>query len=81
MCWQEKSFQDSGQGVLQLHTQATLGSETHNTRSVCTGRPPNCVWPNEFETSPHMMQSSDDVMEELWVVVGSGRVLLYTMQI
>jgi len=41
----------------------------------------NCVWPNIFETSPHMVQSFNDAVEGLRVAVGPGKVLLYTLQV
>ena len=41
----------------------------------------NYVWPNIFETSPHMMQSFNDAVEGFRVSVGPGRVLLYTLQV
>lgn len=40
----------------------------------------NYVWPNIFETSPHMMQSFNDAVEGFRVSVGPGRVLQYTVQ-
>ena len=41
----------------------------------------NYVWPNIFETSPHMMQSFGDAVEGFRVSVGPGKVLLYTLQV
>ena len=41
----------------------------------------NYVWPNIFETSPHMMQSFNDAVEGFRVSVGPTRVLLYTLQV
>ena len=41
----------------------------------------NYVWPNIFETSPHMMQSFNDAVEGFRVSIGPGRVLLYTLQV
>ena len=41
----------------------------------------NHVWPNIFETSPHMVQSFNDAVEGLRVAVGPGRVLQYTLQV
>lgn len=41
----------------------------------------NYVWPNIFETSPHMMQSFNDAVEGFRVSVGPARVLLYTLQV
>ena len=41
----------------------------------------NHVWPNIFETSPHMMQSFGDAVEGFRVSVGPGRVLHYTLQV
>ena len=41
----------------------------------------NYVWPNIFETSPHMMQSFNDAVEGFRVSVGPGRVMLYTLQV
>ena len=40
----------------------------------------NHVWPNIFETSPHMVQSFSDAMEGLRVALGPGRLLQYTLQ-
>ena len=41
----------------------------------------NYVWPNIFETSPHMMQSFNDAVEGFRVSVGPGKVLQYTLQV
>lgn len=41
----------------------------------------NSVWPNVFETAPHMMQSFHDAADGLRVSVGPVRVLLYTLQV
>ena len=41
----------------------------------------NCVWPNIFEISPHMVQSFNDAVDGLRVAVGPGKVLLYTLQV
>ena len=41
----------------------------------------NYVWPNIFETSPHMMQSFNDAVEGFRVSVGPGKVLQYTVQV
>ena len=41
----------------------------------------NYVWPNIFETSPHMMQSFNDAVEGFRVSIGPGRVLQYTLQV
>lgn len=41
----------------------------------------NYVWPNIFETSPHMMQSFSDAVEGFRVSVGPGKVMLYTLQV
>lgn len=41
----------------------------------------NYVWPNIFETSPHMMQSFNDAVEGFRVSIGPARVLLYTLQV
>ena len=41
----------------------------------------NCVWPNIFETAPHMMQSFHDATDGMRVSIGPVRVLLYTLQV
>ena len=41
----------------------------------------NYVWPNIFETSPHMMQSFNDAVEGFRVSIGPGKVLQYTLQV
>ena len=41
----------------------------------------NSVWPNIFETAPHMMQSFHDAVDGLRVSVGPIKVLLYTLQV
>jgi len=40
----------------------------------------NYVWPNIFETSPHVMNAFLEAAEGLRVSLGVGRVLLYTIQ-
>ena len=40
----------------------------------------NYIWPNIFETSPHMVQSFGDAVEGLRVALGPGRILQYTLQ-
>ena len=41
----------------------------------------NYVWPNIFETAPHMMQSFHDAVDGFRVSIGPTRVLLYTLQV
>ena len=41
----------------------------------------NYVWPNIFETSPHMVQAFNDAVEGFRVSVGPMRVLQYTLQV
>lgn len=41
----------------------------------------NYVWPNVFETAPHMMQSFHDASDGFRVSVGPIRVLQYTLQV
>ena len=41
----------------------------------------NYVWPNVFETAPHMMQSFHDATDGFRVSVGPLRVLQYTIQV
>ncbi len=41
----------------------------------------NYVWPNVFETAPHMMQSFHDAAEGFRVSVGPLRVLQYSVQV
>jgi splicing factor 3B subunit 1 len=40
----------------------------------------NFVWPNIFETSPHVMFAVMEAVEAAIVAVGPGRVLLYVLQ-
>ena len=40
----------------------------------------NLVWPNIFETSPHMVQSFNDAADGLRVSVGPMKVFHYTVQ-
>ena len=41
----------------------------------------NYVWPNVFETAPHMMQSFHDAVDGMRVSVGPVRVLQYAVQV
>ena len=41
----------------------------------------NLVWPNIFETSPHMVQSFNDAADGLRVSVGPMKVFHYTVQV
>ena len=41
----------------------------------------NYVWPNIFETSPHMVQSFNDAVDGLRVALGPSRILQYTLQV
>lgn len=41
----------------------------------------NYVWPNVFETAPHMMQSFHDASDGFRVSVGPIRVLQYALQV
>ena len=41
----------------------------------------NHVWPNIFETAPHMMQSFHDATDGMRVSIGPVRVLLYALQV
>ncbi len=41
----------------------------------------NYVWPNVFETAPHMMQSFHDAVDGFRVSVGPVRVLQYAIQV
>lgn len=41
----------------------------------------NHVWPNIFETSPHVIQAFISAIEGLRVGLGAGRVLYYTLQV
>jgi splicing factor 3B subunit 1 len=40
----------------------------------------NCVWPNIFETSPHMAQAFMAAVEGMRVSLGPMRLLQYTLQ-
>lgn len=40
----------------------------------------NCVWPNIFETSPHMAQAFMASVEAMRVALGPMRLLQYTLQ-
>jgi len=39
----------------------------------------NFIWPNIFETSPHVINSMLDAIEALWLAIGSGRIMLYIL--
>lgn len=41
----------------------------------------NYVWPNIFETSPHVVQAFMGAVEGLRVAVGSSKILQYTLQV
>ena len=41
----------------------------------------NHVWPNIFETSPHVVQAFMGAVEGLRVGIGSSKVLQYTLQV
>lgn len=53
---------------------AGLGQEDANLHLM------NLVWPNCFETSPHVIGACMDAIEAMRVAVGAGVVLLYTLQ-
>ncbi|CAH7681403.1 armadillo-type protein [Phakopsora pachyrhizi] len=53
---------------------AGLGQEDGNLHLM------NLVWPNCFETSPHVIGACMDAIEAMRVAVGPGVVLLYTLQ-
>ncbi|KAI9605959.1 hypothetical protein H4Q26_004330 [Puccinia striiformis f. sp. tritici PST-130] len=53
---------------------AGLGQEDANLHLM------NLVWPNCFETSPHVIGACMDAIEAMRVAVGPGVVLLYTLQ-
>lgn len=40
----------------------------------------NYVWPNVFETSPHVVNAVTEAIEAMRVSLGPGNVLLYTLQ-
>lgn len=40
----------------------------------------NYVWPNIFETSPHVINSMTDAIEALRVCIGTPRIMCYTLQ-
>ena len=40
----------------------------------------NFVWPNIFETSPHLVQSFNDAADGFRVSLGACKVLQYTLQ-
>lgn len=40
----------------------------------------NYVWPNIFETSPHVINSIMEAVEAMRVAIGAGNVFLYTIQ-
>lgn len=40
----------------------------------------NCVWPNIFETSPHLVQAFMGAVEALRLALGPIRMLQYTLQ-
>lgn len=39
----------------------------------------NYVWPNIFETSPHVINSIMDAVESLRIGIGAGNLFLYTV--
>lgn len=41
----------------------------------------NYVWPNIFETSPHLVQAFMDAVEGLRVALGPIKILQYTLQV
>ena len=41
----------------------------------------NCVWPNIFETSPHVVQAFMNAVEGMRVGLGATKVLQYAMQV
>lgn len=41
----------------------------------------NHVWPNIFETSPHLVQAFMDSIEGLRVALGPMKILQYTLQV
>lgn len=41
----------------------------------------NCVWPNIFETSPHVVQAFMGAIEGIRVGLGPARILQYTLQV
>jgi hypothetical protein len=41
----------------------------------------NYVWPNIFETSPHLVQAFMDAVEGMRVSLGSTKILQYTLQV
>jgi splicing factor 3B subunit 1 len=40
----------------------------------------NYVWPNIFETSPHMVQSFTDAVDGMRMTLGAGKILSYLLQ-
>jgi splicing factor 3B subunit 1 len=40
----------------------------------------NLVWPNCFETSPHIIGAMMDVIDVMWVTLGPGVLLSYVLQ-
>lgn len=41
----------------------------------------NYVWPNIFETSPHLVQAFMGAIEGLRVAIGPNKMLQYTLQV
>ncbi len=41
----------------------------------------NFVWPNIFETSPHVIQAVMDAIEGLRVGIGPNKMMHYTLQV
>jgi len=41
----------------------------------------NYVWPNIFETSPHLVQAFMDAVEGMRVSLGPMKILQYTLQV
>lgn len=41
----------------------------------------NHVWPNVFETSPHLVQAFMDAVDGLRVALGPIKILQYTLQV
>ena len=72
---------------LQVHRQTACAAITHMSLGVfgfgCEDaliHLLNYVWPNVFETSPHVIQAVMDAIEGMRVGLGPSKLLYYTIQ-
>lgn len=75
-------------GFLQVHRQTACAAIKHVALGVygfgCEDaliHLLNYVWPNIFETSPHLVQAFMDAVEGMRVSLGPIKILQYTLQV